>query len=277
MIALLRTEFTKATWRTRTFIITAVLVGLPSLILLAINARADRPTDNGNGEGLFRLASQSGLLVPAPVLSVMSAFLLVVIAGTIAGDSVAGDAAWGNLRYLLMRPVPRGRLLVAKAVVAGVLIWACTVLVGLAALVGGIVLFGAHPVVFPGVARFAGGFRLDTGALLLRDGIATAYVAFGFTALLALGTLFSTLTDTATSAIGATVGVYIVSEILDGISQLGQIRYAFPTHYLSAWRDMFIQNSYPTDMLVGLAVQVAYLLVFGAAAIAWFRRKDIRS
>jgi len=40
------------------------------------------------------------LLVPAPVLSVMSAFLLVVIAGTIAGDSVAGDAAWGNLRYL---------------------------------------------------------------------------------------------------------------------------------------------------------------------------------
>lgn len=71
--------------------------------------------------------------------------------------------------------------------------------------------------------------------------------------------------------------VYIVSEILDGISQLGQIRYAFPTHYLSAWRDMFIQNSHPTDMLVGLDVQVAYLLVFGAVAIAWFRRKDIRS
>lgn len=277
MIALLRTEFTKAARRTRTLIIMAVLVGLPALILFAINARADRPADNGDGEGLFRLASQSGLLVPAPVLSVMSAFLLVVIAGTIAADSVAGDAATGNLRYLLMRPVPRGRLLVAKAVVAGVLIWACTILASLAALVGGIVLFGAHPLVFPGVARFAGGFRLDRGALLLRDAIATAYVAFGFTALLALGTLFSTLTDTATSAIGATVGVYIVSEILDGISQLGQIRYAFPTHYLSSWRDMFVRNTYPTDMLAGLAVQVAYLLVFGAVAIAWFRRKDIRS
>jgi ABC-2 type transport system permease protein len=71
--------------------------------------------------------------------------------------------------------------------------------------------------------------------------------------------------------------VYIVSEIVDGISQLGQIRYAFPTHYLRAWPDMFIQNSHPTDMLVGLDVQVAYLLVFGAVAIAWFRRKDIRS
>lgn len=43
--------------------------------------------------------------------------------------------------------------------------------------------------------------------------------------------LFSTLTDIAASAIGATVGVYIVSEILDSISQLGQVRYAFPSHY----------------------------------------------
>ena len=67
--------------------------------------------------------------MPAAVLSVMSGFLLVVVAGTFAGDSVAGDAAWGNLRYLLMRPVPRGRLLVAKAFVAGVLIWVCTILV----------------------------------------------------------------------------------------------------------------------------------------------------
>lgn len=278
MIALLRTEFVKAAVRTRTLVIMLVLVGIPSLILFAINARADRPNrGDGNGEGLFRLAHQSGLLVPAPVLSVMSAFLLVVIAGTITGDSVAGDAAWGNLRYLLMRPVPRGRLLVAKAVVAGVLIWACTVLVALAALAGGVLLFGAHPVTIPGLTPFAGGFRLGTRTLLWRSAVATGYVAFGYTALLAMGTLFSTVTDTATSAIGATVGVYIVSEILDGISQLGQVRYAFPTHYLASWRAMFLENRYPTDMAVGLAVQAAYLVVFGTAAVVWFRRKDIRS
>jgi hypothetical protein len=164
---------------------------------------------------------------------------------------------------------------VAKAVVAGVLIWACTTLVSLAALVGWIVLFGAHPVVFP--AWLAGGLHLHGRALLLRYAIATAYVAFGFTALLALGTLFSTLTNTATSAIGRHRG---------GVHRLGNTRrhqpagpdpLCLPTHYLSAWRDTFIQNSYPTDMLVGLAMQVAYLLVPGAVAIAWFRRKDIRS
>lgn len=280
MIALVRTEFTKAVLRLRTLIIGLLLIGLPIVIVVAIHSRGNR-MERGEAEGLFRLAQQSGLLIPAAVLSAMSAFLLVVIAGTFAGDSVAGDAAWGNLRYLLMRPVPRGRLLVAKAVVAGALIWACTVLVTLVALVGGVILFGSHPVTVPSVVGLVtgtgGGFQLSASALLLRLVIATGYVAFGFTALLALGTLFSTLTDAPAGAIGATVGVYFVTEILDGISQLGRIRYAFPTHYLNAWVSMFTENDYSHDMVAGVAVQLAYLVVFGTAAVVWFRRKDIRS
>jgi ABC-2 type transport system permease protein len=281
VIALIRTEFTKAARRTRTLVIALLLVGLPTLIVVAINAHGNRP-ERDNGEGLFRLAHQSGLLIPAAVLSVMSGFLLVVIAGTFAGDSVAGDAAWGNLRYLLMRPVPRGRLLLAKAFVAGVLIWIATILVAIAALVAGVMIFGPHAVTVPGVGplgggAFFGGFQLDAGALLVRSAIATGYVAIGFTALLALGTLFSTLTDTAASAIGATIGTYIVSEILDAITQLGRVRYAFPTHYLDAWQSMFIQNKFSHDMIAGLVVQAAYLVTWGGAAILWFRRKDIRS
>ncbi|MEO8267074.1 MAG: ABC transporter permease subunit [Ilumatobacteraceae bacterium] len=272
MIALIRTEFTKAAIRTRSLVIGLLLIGLPTLIVVAINARSDRPR-RGDGDGLFRLASQSGLLVPAAVLSATSGLLLIIIAGTFAGDSVASDASWGNLRYLLMRPVSRVRLLLAKAFVAGALIWAATILVTLAALVAGVVLFGAHPVTVPGL----GGFDLSAGALALRVVIAAGYVAFGFTALLAIGTLFSTLTDTAASAIGATVGVYIVSEILDSISQLGQVRYAFPTHYFGAWEAMFTQNTYSREMLVGIIVQVAYLVVVGAVAVVWFDHKDIRS
>ena len=276
MIALIRTEFTKAAARTRSLVIALLLIGLPTMIVVAINARRDRPRRDG-GEGLFRLASQSGLLVPAAVLSATSGFLLIVIAGMFAGDSVAGDASWGNLRYLLMRPVSRVRLLLAKAFVAGALIWAATILVAIAALAAGLVLFGAHDVTVPGFGGLIGGFDLSSGALALRLVIATGYVAFGFSALLALGTLFSTLTDTASSAIGATVGVYIVSEILDSITQLGQVRYAFPTHYFDAWETMFTANTYSREMLVGIVVQVAYVVVVGAAAVVFFNRKDIRS
>lgn len=127
MIALIRAEFTKAAVRTRSLVIAFLLIGLPTLIVVAINARSDRPR-RGDGDGLFRLASQSGLLVPAAVLSATSGLLLIIIAGTFAGDSVASDASWGNLRYLLMRPVSRVRLLLAKAFVAGALIWAATIL-----------------------------------------------------------------------------------------------------------------------------------------------------
>ena len=295
MIALFRTELTKAVRRTRTLVIALGLVGLPTLIVVAIHARGDRGRGEGEGGiGLFRLAQQSGLLVPAAVLSVMSAFLLVVVAGTFAGDSVAGDAAWGNLRYLLMRPVPRGRLLLAKAMAAGVLIWAATVLVSLASLAGGVVLFGAHALnvtaatvngpagigptaIGPGAAGLFRSISQSESTILIHVGIATAYVAFGYTALLALGTFFSTLTDSAAGAIGATVGVYIVSEILDSISQLGQLRYGFPTHYIDAWQSMFTQNQYSHDMIAGIVVQLVYLAVFGAIAVVWFRRKDIRS
>jgi ABC-2 type transport system permease protein len=276
MIALIRTEFTKAAFRTRTLVIALLLIGLPTLIVVAINARSDRPR-RGDGDGLFRLASQSGLLVPAAVLSVTSGLLLIIIAGTFAGDSVASDANWGNLRYLLMRPVSRARLVFAKAFVAGTLIWAATILVALAALVSGLLLFGAHDVTVPDIGGLLGGSHLSTGALALRVLIATGYVAFGFSALLAIGTLFSTLTDTAASAIGATVGVYIVSEILDSISQLGQVRYAFPTHYLDAWETMFTDNTYSREMTIGIGVQLAYLVVIGVIAVLWFNRKDIRS
>lgn len=284
MIALVRTEFTKAVVRLRTLIIVIILVALPTLIVVAIHARGNRVRDRGDaGEGLIRLAHQSGLLVPAALLGgFLSGFLLVVIAGTFAGDSVAGDAAWGNLRYLLMRPVPRGRLLFAKAFTAGALIWICTVLVMLTAAAGGVILFGAHPVTVPGnfdLTTFTtnGGFVLSTSTLLARTALATAYVAFGYSALLALGVFFSTLTDVAAGAIGATIGVYIISEILGAITQLGTIRYAFPTYYLDSWQSMFTSNSYSHDMIAGVIVQCGYLVVFGTAAIVWFKRKDIRS
>ena len=278
MIALFRTELVKAAVRVRTLVVVAVLIALPTLIVVAIKARGDRPGRGQNGEGLFRLAQQSGLLVPAAVLGVASGFLLVVIAGLLAGDSVASDSAWGNLRYVLMRPVSRTRLLLAKAAVAAALIWACVIVVALTALVAGLIAFGSHPVTVPLVSGGGvGSFTLSTTTILVRVAVGTAYVAFGFTALLAIGTFMSTLTDTPTGAIGATIGIYIVSEILDGIDQLGEVRYGFPTHYLSAWQPLLTENRWSGDIAAGIIVQLAYLVVFGAAAIIWFRRKDIRS
>lgn len=281
MIALIRTEFAKAFWRTRTVVLGLLLVALPGLLVYAIRNRPRRPARGGE-YGLFRLSHESGLVVPGAVLGVTSGFLLVVVAGLFAGDSVAGDASWGNLRYVLLRPVGRLKLLAAKALVAAFLIWACVALVALTALAAGVWAFGAHPLVVPSFPfgpdghGFAG-FTLSTGTILARTLIATAYVAFGFTALLGIGLFVSTLVDAPAGAIGSCVGVYVVSSILDGIEELGRVRYAFPTHHGDVWRQMFTRNRFPTDMWVGIGVQSAWLVVFGSAAALWFSRKDIKS
>lgn len=280
MISLFRTEFIKATFRLRTLIMLGALIVLPVVIAFAIHSRSGDSGrgPGGGGNGLFHLARSSGVLVPAAILAVFSTFLLVLVAGFIAGDSVAGDASSGNLRYLLLRPVSRTRLLLAKMGVSITLIWLAVILVAVAALAAGVAFFGWHAIDIPSASGgVISSFHLSANDLLVRVLITTAYVAFGFTALVAVGTLVSTLTDTPAGAVSAAVGIYIISEVLDAITDLGNIRYVLPTHYLGAWQTMFTENTFATDMRVGIIVQVAWFVVFGGAAIWWFARKDIRS
>ena len=277
MIPLFRTELVKAARRSRTLVMLAGLAGLTIVISLAVHSRGDRRAERG--DGLFALARQSGLVVPAAMLAVMSGFLFVIVAGMIAGDSVAGDSSSGNLRYLLIRPVSRTKVLLAKGLVAGFLIWCATAVVALAGLVAGSLLFGWKALDVPAVTGGAvlSSFHLSTSVLVARLGVATAYVAFGFSALLGIGMYVSTLTDVPAGAVGGTVGAYIVSEILDSITDLGRIRYVLPTHYQSAWETLFTRNVWSQDLVAGLLVQCAYLTVFGGLAVVWFNRKDIRT
>ncbi len=201
----------------------------------------------------------------------MSGFLLMVIVAVFAGDSVAGEAGWGNLRYLLIRPVGRGRLVASKLVVSAMLSWAVTAVVAVTGLMVGVIFFGWHPL------DLAGGLHQSSLALLAHLGLATTYVAWSLSAVLAFGLFFSTLTDTAAGAIAAAVGLAIVSQILDAISALGVLRNALPTHYLTAWTPLFTEDRIPVDMIVGTVVQACYLVVFAGGAWWWFRRKDILS
>jgi ABC-2 type transport system permease protein len=275
MIALFRTELTKAARRLRTVVMLAGLAGLTVIISLAVHARSNNRPDRG--DGLFVLARQSGLVVPAALMAVMSAFLLVVVSGMIIGDAIAGDAASGNLRYLLMRPVSRSRVLLAKGAVAGFLIWCATLVVAVTGLIAGTVLFGWKGITVPAVSGGAlTTFHLSASMLLVRLAFAAAYIAIGYSALLGVGLYVSTTTDVPAGAVSATVGVYIVSEILDSITDLGSVRYGLPTHYQSAWESIFTRNVWSGDLVAGVVVQSAYLAVFAGLAFFWFNRKDIR-
>ncbi len=284
MFALLRVEFVKQVRRVRTLVTFLVLTGLPLLIVAATKAR-EHHQDHGDGERhgvrLFVLARQSGLLMPAVTLEVMSFLFLLIVAALFAGDSIAGEAASGNLRYVLLRPVSRVKLVLSKLTVALVLTWVATFVVSVSALAFGVAFFGWHPITLPPsiglTGAIAGGTVLTTGTLLSHLLAATAYVAFGVTAAVAVGVFFSAVTDSPAGAIGATVGVYIVSAILDGVDPLGVLRYGLPTHYSDVWSSMFTANAVSNDITAGIVVQFVWLAVFGTAAVLWFRRKDITS
>jgi ABC-2 type transport system permease protein len=276
MVSLFRIEFYKQFRRLRTLVAFGVVIGLPILIATAIHAR-NRP-DRERREGLFRLARLSGLVMPAATLAVMSAFLLVIVVAMFAGDSVAGDASSGNLRYVLLRPVNRTKLLSVKLVVTLLMTWFVTIAVAASGLAIGVAYFGWKPLALPvGTLGLAGPLVLSTGTLIGHLALATAYVAFGLTAIVAVGTFFSVLSDNPAGAIGAAVGVYIVSSILDGIEALGVVRYGFPTHYSSVWERLFTDNNLSHDIWAGVGVQLGWLAVFAGLSIWWFGRKDIKS
>jgi len=270
VLAVFRTEWAKQLRRPRTFVALGIAVLIPIIATIALNASPPKP--EGGEQGLFVLAPNSGILVAVAMLRFMSRFLLVLIAALFAGDAVAAEAAWGNLRYLLVRPVGRPRLLGAKLSVSALLAVTATVLIVVTGLVAGGIAFGWSGITVP-----FSGLSQSAGQLLWNVVLATFYVAWGLAAVVSFGFFVSTLTDVPSGGVGAAVGLYIVSQILDAITSLGSIRYALPTHYLDAWDVLFFGRGPNADMLRGILLQVAYAFVFCGLAFWRFQRKDILS
>jgi ABC-2 type transport system permease protein len=272
--AVLRTELVKNLRRPRTYVAYGILVLIPLIMALAIHLNPPTLGRGDGGGGLLYLASRTGLLLPGFALRITSALILVIVVALFGGDAIAGEANWGNLRYLLMRPIGRGRLVFSKFVVAIVCAWIAVFLVVVTALVAGTIAFGAAPVsvTFPGFVT-----AQSTGAILGHLGVASAYVAWNLTGVVAFSFMVSCMTDAPFGAIFAGVGLYFTSLILDQITSLGSIRYGLPTHYFDSWVDLVSHGRWQPDMWRGALLQLAYVLAFFLVGLWWFRRKDIKS
>src|SRR6476661_9412399 len=143
----LRVELVRQLRRRRTVLTVGFLTLLPFLLWIAF--KVGRDDRNRGGATLVDLATASGLnFVVFTMFSTVS-FLLVVVVALFFGDTVASEASWSSLRYLLAAPVPRGRLLRQKAVVAAVLSAFALVLLPVVALAVGVVAYGAGDLVSP--------------------------------------------------------------------------------------------------------------------------------
>jgi ABC-2 type transport system permease protein len=284
MIRLVKTELIKQIRRPRTWVALGFVILVPIIMTIALKANPPELGDGGRDieDRFFYLATETGLIVPMASLLLMSRFFLVVILCLFAGDAVASEASWGNLRFLLVRPVGRGKLLAAKRFTAALFGLLATALVVLSGLIAGVIAFGWHPLDFGqvagGFAAFVpGGLTQSPERLLLHLGMATVLVTWGLSAILAFGFMLSTMTDSPAGAVFGAVGLYIVSTILDAIESVGRIRYGLPTHYLDAWTHLFSENRWSDDMWRAVLLPIPYIVVLCGIAWWWFRRKDVTS
>ncbi len=275
---MIRVEFRKQLWRVRTYLALGLMVAIPLIIAVAFKLGGG-PHERGE-VNLFSLATRSGLNMPLAALLSVNSFLLPVVVSLFAGGAVAEEASWGTLRYLLLRPVSRRRLLATKLAVVAVFAIIATVLVAATGLAGGIAAFGWHPVVVPSVTAALTPTSLTTlaqGEALSRLVVATFCVAWSMAAVVAFAFMLSTMTDAALGAVSGGIGLTIVSEILDAIPPLKTLRNFLPTHYWQAWNGLFQHPVATGEMIRGALLQVPYAVAFLVVAWWWFHRKDIVS
>jgi ABC-2 type transport system permease protein len=270
----IRAEVRRQASRRRTQLALGFMVVLPLIILAAFEFGGDGDDDNGNGGAfgsLVDLATSGGLNFALFCIAVSAGFLLVVVVALFFGDTVASEATWGSLRYLLAIPVQRARLLGVKLLVAaGYALVALLTLAGTALLVGTL-RYGWHPL---GSTLAA---EIPPGPGLLRLLGVLAYLAVTLLVVAGLAFLLSVLTDAALGAVGGAVLLWILSSILDQITALGSIRYVLPSHYSGAWQGLLSTPAQVDDMAKGAIAAVCYATLFWGLAFWRFTRKDITS
>lgn len=271
-LGLVRDELRTTFRRWRTLALLGVLAAVPVLVGIAVRIETGDGSSSGGGGGGPAFVSQitnNGLFLVFAALAATLPFFLPMAVGVIAGDAVAGEAGAGTLRYLLVAPAGRTRLLLTKYAAVMVFCLAATLVVAVSALAVGALLFPL------GGLTTISGTRITFAEGLLRALLIALVVAASLLGVAALGLFVSTLTNSGIAAMATTVGLLITVQILDQIPQLHALHPYLFSHYWLSFADLMREPVLWDDLTRNLGLQALYALVFGSAAWARFTGKDV--
>ncbi|MFJ5640602.1 ABC transporter permease [Streptomyces sp. NPDC093223] len=272
-LGLFRSELAVTLRRWRTLALLGVLAAVPVLIGIAvrIETQGDGPGggDGGGGPAFIAQITNNGLFLVFTALAATLPFFLPMAVGVVAGDAIAGEANAGTLRYLLVAPAGRTRLLLTKYATTMAFCLLATLVVAASALAVGALLFPL------GDLTTISGTRISFTEGLGRALLIALVVAASLTGTAALGLFVSTLTNSGIAAMATTVGLLITVQILDQIPQLHALQPYFFSHYWLSFADLMRDPVYWDDLVKNLELQALYVAVFGSAAWARFGTKDI--
>jgi ABC-2 type transport system permease protein len=277
---MIRVELSKMLRRPRTWVTILALNALPTLVavLLALTDLGPRP---GSGPPFLSAVLTDGTLFPLAALGIVLPLFLPVAVAVVGGDAIAGESQTGTLRYLLVRPVSRARLLVAKLVSVVAFVVVAVAAVAIVSYVEGRLLLGDGTVTTTGVTDPATGAVSVSGSpltqtqMLERSALAFGYVVLAMLGVAAIALFLSTLTDSPVAAALGTIGLLIASTVLLGLDAAESLRPYLLTRYWLAFVDLFRDPIRWRDVIHGALAQLAYLVVFAGAAWANFATKDV--
>ena len=264
----LRSELKIIFGRRRNIAGLGVLAVVP--VILAISVRLSSPNGEG-GVDIISGITGNGLFVAFAALALELPLFLPLAVSAISGDSVAGEANLGTLRYLLAVPAGRTRLLLIKYTATVIFALVATLIVALVGTIMGLALFGG------GDMTLLSGTQTSMADGVWRLLLSSFYLAAQFSALGAIGLFVSTLTE---QPLGATIAIVLVDVlmfILDSISQLDWLHPWLLTHWWTAFADLLRDPMATESIQRGLITAVVYAGVFWLAAWARLSTKDISS
>ena len=263
-------ELVKLVRRPRTWLMVGMLCLLPTVVAVFLKTSGVAPRP-GTGPAFLSAVLSNGALFPAAALAIVLPLFLPVAVCVVAGDAIAGEAQAGTLRYLLVRPVGRTRLLVAKLVSVVVFTLLSVVAVSAVAYVVGVQLFGSAPL--PSTS----GTVLTTQDATLRTVTAVLYVGWSMLGVAAVAMFFSTFTDSPLAAALAAIGLLVLSGVLVGLDAASSVQPYLPTRYWLSFVDLFRDPPLYRDVVRGTLLQGTYIVVLLTAAWANFTTRDITS
>jgi len=268
------TEFIRQVRRKRTLIAFVLVVALPLIVVAAVKFGPSSNSGGGFGDGdldLVGLATNGSWNFTLTMLFFASGFLLTILAAMFLGDTVASEANWSTMRYLLASPVPRRRFLRAKLIVGITL----TVLVMLTLIIASFVIgglaFGWNSLSSPISGTFSSGESLQRLAII------SAYMTLQLLIPAGIAFVLSVSTDVPLGAVGGAVVLVIVLNILDAIDALGDLRRLLPTDYGGSWTDALGTVIVWDEIALGAAYAIVVFAVLAGVAVLRFDRKNILS
>ncbi|MDA0836374.1 MAG: ABC transporter permease [Planctomycetota bacterium] len=204
--------------------------------------------------------------------------LFPVFVSLMAGDLLAAESQQGTLRTMLIRPVDRWKIILAKIAVLQIYLLVLCSFLALISLLTGMLCFGSPGDLLVPRQFFklgSGLYVYDADVALKKLGSVYLYVAFSGLLLGSMGMLVSLYCESSAAAVITTIVIYFVFNILGSLPPLEEFRHLLFTTHMEAWK-LLMADPVPWGKLTrSITMVLTFSITFFVLTVLGFTRKDV--